>query len=110
METNINSEYDVFLKVKGFQELDSKLKEIIKLNQELITENGIIKIQLDKLTTKYKELLDQKKDHLKKLKKESKELLQNERTDGKKPYRFIHVYFFKKKEKIDPIERRLKHI
>jgi len=69
MEANINSEYNVFLKIKGFQELDSKLKEIIKLNQELITENGIVKIQLDKLTIKYKELLDQKKDHLKKIKK-----------------------------------------
>jgi len=69
METNINSEYDVFLKVKGFQELDSKLKEIIKLNQELITENGIIKIQLDKLTTKNKELLDQKKRSFEEIKK-----------------------------------------
>jgi len=62
----ISSEYNVFLKIKGFEELDKKLQEIIQLNQTLSIENGKLKIQLNDLTIKYKNLFSEKKDQIKK--------------------------------------------
>jgi len=98
ISTNINSEYNVFLKIKGFQELDLKLQEIIKVNQELTTENGILKIQLNNLEVKYKELFSQKKDTLKELKKKNSKLLMKEKKNGKNLID-MYMYVFLKKRK-----------
>jgi len=94
----ISSEYNVFLKIKGFQELDKKLQEIIQLNQILSLQNGKLKIQLNELTIKYKMLFSEKKDQIKKISKEIKMLLQDEREDGKNLID-LYMYVSKKKKK-----------
>jgi len=50
-----------FLKIKGVEELDNQLKEIIFLNQKLAIENGKLKIQYENILAKYKDIFNEKK-------------------------------------------------
>lgn len=45
-------EYNFLLKTAGFQELETKLKEIVDANQKLFSENNYLKISLEKLKGK----------------------------------------------------------
>jgi len=66
VDISFQNEYNVFLKIKGVEELDKKLKEIITLNQKYAIENGKLKIQFEDILYKYKSLIDDKKEKIKK--------------------------------------------
>jgi len=68
-KNNIAQEYNLYLKVTGFTELEKKLKDIITLNRNLTMENGKLQYQLEKLSQKYKLEFKEKKNKIKKHKK-----------------------------------------
>jgi len=58
----VKDEYNLLLHVKGFTELEQKLKVIISLNRKLLKENAQLKIGMEKIKEKYKDIYKEKEE------------------------------------------------
>jgi len=95
----ITQEYNFYFKIKGFTELERKLKEIVKLNKNLAEENNKLKFQLDKLKQKHRDRFEKEKKKIKVIHREMIDLLKAVNTSEKNLIDFYFYIHNKKRKK-----------
>jgi len=103
-------EYSFYMHIRGFTELEEKLKTIIDTNKTLIYENNLLNQNLNNLKIKYKELMSTKKDDIKKLQIEMISLLYEKNKDEKSMTDFYQYVFYKRRKNRSNREICLKHL
>jgi len=95
----LETEYKLFLKAQGFEDIEQQLKEIVLENKDKQHENQKLKYQLEKLTQKYKELYKGKTKDLKNMREELNYILEEKNKRGKSLIDYFFLYKRKEKKK-----------